>query len=380
MSVESHLKGQLAFLRRSGLTVHVIARDTGRLDRILHEDGVSGHSRPLRRDPSPFADIAGLAMLLIDIARLRPRMVVYGTPKGALLASMAARVIGVPHRVYLVFGIRAETASGVTRRILLSGEALAMRLSTVQVAVGAGLMKRMRDLGLPTGNIVVVGAGSANGVDVQHFRAARAERTSIETQPIHSDAVRPTVVGFVGRITADKGIDVLVGALVELRTSFPQFRLRLVGPPESLESLSDATRAALAQPWVTMTGDLPDTASAYPEMDIFCLPSRREGLPTVILEAAAAGVPIVATNATGVADVVIDGVTGTIVEIDAVHDLAAAILAVASDPYSAKVKAVAAQQFVAERFDQTVVWEQMRMFYSRMLSGSDEEAPHGSER
>lgn len=364
ISVQSHLGGQLGYLRRCGFRPYVIARDTGSLRRVLDENNVSGHSRRLERDPAPFADVVALFALIRDIRRLRPGLIVYGTPKASLLASVASFLTRVPRRTYFVFGIRAETASGIMRRILLLAERLVLAASTDVLAVGESLKARMATLGLPTAKVRILGSGSANGIDVRHYADiaegvdARARARREFDLPLEAE-----VVGFVGRITPDKGIDALVASIEKLRSAGRDTCLLLVGPTENVRDLLVSTREAMTAPWVRVIGSIPDTALAYPAMDVFCLPSRREGLPTVVLEAAAAGIPIVATEATGVRDV-LDERTGTIVPIDDPVALAHAITMLLDDPDRARRLALQAKRTVSERFDHEVVWRNLAEHYS----------------
>lgn len=368
ISVASHLRGQLAYLRRKGMSTYVIARDTGLLNEILEEDRVRGHSRPFERNPAPIADLRGLFWLIRDLRRLRPKAIAYGTPKASLLASIAGLLTGVRRRTYFIYGIRSETATGLLRRVLLCAERIVIAASTDVLAVSSSLRGRMSELGLPVRKVRVLGAGSANGVDVQHFRLVAGEhRSRSRSRALFGLPESATVIGFVGRLTPDKGLDSLLSAAQALRDSHTDLHVLLVGPREDIAGLQPHTRELLSQPWVRQTGDLSDTAIAYPAMDVFCLPSRREGLPTVLLEAASAGVPIVATDATGVSDVVAPG-TGVVVPVDAVDALTTALDATLCDPSSARALAHRARERVAAEFDRSVVWERLADYYEQRPS------------
>lgn len=364
ISVESHLKGQLAYLAERGIRPYVIARDTGLLDEILEADGVKGHSRAFERNPAPFHDLKGLAWLLRDLRRLRPRAIAYGTPKASLLASIAGAAMRVRRRTYFIYGIRAETATGWLRRVLLYAERIVIAASTDVLAVGSSLRERMSELGLPVRKVRVLGAGSANGVDVRHFREEfEASGARARARTLFGLPDRSIVIGFVGRLTPDKGLDTLFAAAESVRAEHPDLQLLLVGPRENITDLQSRTRGLLSQGWVHETGSLPDTAIAYPAMDVFCLPSRREGLPTVLLEAAAAGVPIVATDATGIRDIV-TAETGVVVPVDDADALADALDDMIRDHAQARAFARCAQERVAAEFDSPVVWERLAKYYA----------------
>ena len=141
----------------------------------------------------------------------------------------------------------------------------------------------------------MLASGSANGVDLSRFfptperRAAAAEKRRKLGIP---DSV--PVVGFVGRLTRDKGIVELVEAYSELKTSFPELRLLLVGSFEKEDPLPPSVRRAIEEdPQIVCTNFVEDTSIHYHIMDVLALPSYREGFPTVALEASAAEKPIV---------------------------------------------------------------------------------------
>lgn len=364
VSVQSHLRGQLGYLRGQGMNISLLASDTGLLQGILEADDISGTHIRMERDPSPARDARSLVNILRHIRRLAPRTVVYGTPKASLLTSIASWLLRVPNRVYFLYGLRAESMHGVGRFLMVATEKVIVALSTHVISVGEDLIARASSMGIDSRRMRVLGAGSANGVDARRYAIAGAS-ASLRASLRSSNAIPPEaiVVGFVGRLTPDKGLDVLLEALVEVRATFPHLYLVLAGPDEGIGRLRPSTQRQLSEPWVVELGNVVDTAHLYAGMDIFCFPSRREGLPTVLLEASAAGVPIVATNATGVRDVVRDGVTGLVSPVDDVGALRDALLRILDDGAYASALAVEAQRRAICDFDQEVVWESLRDFY-----------------
>ncbi|MDI3195997.1 glycosyltransferase [Pseudarthrobacter sp. AL07] len=364
ISVGSQLHGQLGYLRSRGLRVAVASADTGVLETIAARDQVAAYGLPIKRDPSVVADLHALAVVFALMRRLAPRVVVYGTPKASLLGAIASWALRVPRRVYCVYGLRAETMSGYRRRLMLLIEKTIIFLSTDVVAVGHGLREEMLAAGI-SGDVMVFGKGSANSVDMAAYKRRgqdEALRFSFrEQQGIPRNAM---VVGYVGRITADKGIDTLIEAMRLLREELGDVYLLLVGPDEALNGLQQLTIAVLDEYWVCRTGNVVDTSSVYAAMDVFCLPSRREGLPTVLLEAAASGTPIVATNATGVRDVIPDASCGHIVSIDDGKGLAAALRSVLENPVAAASMANHTQGLVSKEFNRERLWAIQYSFYA----------------
>lgn len=371
VSVYSQLRGQLGYLRARGMDVHLITRDTGVLARVVGEDGVRGVAINMERDPSFLADLKSLREIAWELGSLRPHLVVYGTPKAALLGAIAAWVLRVPRRVYFLYGLRAETMTGLGRLVMLASERLIVRLSTEVLVVGRGLKDRAGQLGIDTGRMRVLGRGSANGIDFEKY--SQAGKDTARRRDVRNALSLPLdarVVGFVGRVTADKGIDVLVEAVACARRDVENTFLVIVGPDEGIDHLDPTTRSLMTEPWVCLVGNVPETADYYAAMDVVCLPSRREGLPTVLLEAGAAGVPIVATDATGTSDLVEDMVTGLVVPIDDAVSLAAALARVLLDQALGRCLAEAALSRVKLDFDQAVVWQHLHKFYTTEIPGS----------
>lgn len=364
VSVSSQLRGQLGYLRRKGLKVAVASGDTGLLGKVAAEDQVPVYGLPIERDPSLIADLRALLVIFALIRKLRPRVVVYGTPKAALLGAIASWVLGVPRRIYCVYGLRLETLSGYRRQLMLLVEKVITGLSTDVIAVGEGLRKQMHAAGI-RGRVKVFGRGSANSIDIAGYQRHGGEESTRVSFREHLGVPQDAkAVGYVGRITGDKGMDALIGAMRLLREELGDVYLVLVGPDEALGGLEQSTVAAFDEYWVCRPGNVDETSIVYPSLDVFCLPTRREGLPTVLLEAAAAGTPIVATNATGVVDVIPDGRFGHVVSIDDVRGLAKALRSVLENPQEAALMARRAQLFVLQEFDRNRLWEMQYRFYA----------------
>lgn len=335
----------------------IAAGDTGRLAEVGRREGVATHALPLARRPSPVDDLRGLAALVRLLVRLRPAVVVYGTPKAALLTALTSALTRVPRRVHVLHGLRLETQTGAARRVGLAVERLVARVSTETVAVSRPLVETCRELGIPTDTTTVLGEGSVGGVDVARFAlAARDDGLRAALRARHGIRDDEPVIGFVGRITADKGIPTLVAAVEALRDRGLPAHLVLVGPDEGIDELPAATRRLLDGEGFHLHGPAEHATEVMSGFDVFSLPSRREGLGTVVLEASASSVPVVVSDAPALTDVVEHGVTGLVTPRDDVDALADALEALLVDRERAEAMAAAALRSVSERFDQADVW------------------------
>lgn len=363
------MRGFPQYLANSGWDVHVVSSPGPLLDELDGAPGVTTHSIAMARKPAPLADLIALGRWILLLARLRPDVTSVGTPKAGLLGGLASLLMRVPSRVYLVRGLPLESAAGASFWLLRAMERLAFATAHSAVAVSPSLKSRVLDLGLVRPEkISVLGAGSSNGVDLVLFDRARADPDECASlsERLGLDAGVP-VIGFVGRLTADKGLVHLADARAVLEENGIDHQLLVVGGIDdgaavpALKRLRGTGRAPIE------TGHVRDTVPFYHLMDILCLPTRREGFPNVVLEAAAAGVPAVTTDATGAVDSVIDGVTGFVTNQHSPKDLARALTELMGDASKRHSMGAMSRRHAEENYGQVRVWSLFENYYSQSL-------------
>jgi glycosyltransferase involved in cell wall biosynthesis len=221
--------------------------------------------------------------------------------------------------------------------------------------------------------IVVFGSGSCNGVDASHFAATpQIVRRAAQLRHQLGIPLGAPVVLFVGRLTCDKGIPELIKAFSQLVVRFPELRLLLAGCFEDGDPLPSDTRRCLeTHPHVIFAGAVPDTAPYYAAADVLVLPSHREGLPTVVLEAQAAGVPVVGASATGIVDVIADGQTGLLFPVGNAAALTEAIARLITDGALATKLGLAGQEQVRSKFRQEQIWQALHREYLEVLQRNE---------
>ncbi len=352
------LRGQAAFLRGAGFGVQAIASPGPELRAFGDAEKVPVHAVAMARQIAPLRDLAALWRLWRLLREIRPAVVDAHTPKAGLLGMISATLARTPVRVYHLHGLRFITTSGWKRRLLRLTERISCGLAHRVLAVSPSVRDIAVEEGLcPPWKIAVLLGGTVNGVDAT--RRFRPQPESVRTaarsaQGIPHDAL---VVGFVGRLARDKGIVELALAWRELRAD-PRLHLLLVGPVDPTDMLPRELLADLgADPRVHMTGVVDDTPPRYAAMDVVALPTYREGFPQIALEAAAMGLPLVATAVSGCVDAVRDGVTGTLVPARDGGALAAAIRRYLRDPALRAAHGAAARRRVLAEFSQDAIQE-----------------------
>jgi glycosyltransferase involved in cell wall biosynthesis len=259
----------------------------------------------------------------IRLARARQIQVLHSHGKGAgLYGRIAARLTGAA-AIHTFHGIHPAGYGG----LYLPLERALARRSFAVVHVSESQAAEARALGLtPAGRTRVI----VNGVDAASVRAAagrgRLSRAALGLGP------EALVLATVARFDPVKGLDVLLRALPLLAARVPEAQLLIVGDGPERDSLCALAQTLGPGARVVFAGALPDAARVLPLVDLYVTASRREGLPTAVLEAMACGLPVLATEAPGHVDAVEPEVTGRLVPLDDPPALAAAAAALLRDP------------------------------------------------
>lgn len=365
-SVKLLLRGQLAFMKRQGFEVIVVTSHGPDVGLVREREGVEVVSVAMTRNPGGLADLRSLREMRSTLARLRPDIVNASTPKAGLLGMIAARALSVPVRIYLLRGLRLETEKGVLRAVLGTTERIASSCAHEIVCVSESLRKRFVDGRFARASKTkVLGEGSSNGVDVEHFAHTSKATTLGVARSLGLDPVGPTI-GFVGRLSKDKGIDILLDSFARIREHNPQARLLMIGGDLADEEVDPSLRARVERAsGVIAIGRVDDLAPYYPLMRVLAFPSRREGFPNVPLEAACAGVPTVAFRTTGVVDAVVHDRTGLLVD---ERHFSSAVSRYLDNPALRNAHGEAARTRATRSFANEVVWRAWADEYRRLLA------------
>jgi glycosyltransferase involved in cell wall biosynthesis len=304
----------------------------------------------MHRCIAPFSDLVSLVRLWQVLGKYKPDLVEFSTPKAGLLGMIASWLRGVPRRIYMLRGLKLERSRGVKRWILLTAERVACLCAHRILCNSKSLRAEALALSLaPAAKLIVLGEGSSNGVDVDRF--------SPGTSPVRAQFSIPRdapIIGFVGRLTRDKGLPELIAAFDRILLAEPSAHLLLVGWFDRAEDALDAElrRRILTHPRIHCTGFAADTAPYYRGMDLMVLPTWREGFPNAILEAAATGIPVITTLSTGARDAVVPEVTGLLIPPGYPEAIVEAVLNLLRDPERRISMGRAARAWVTEHYSE----------------------------
>lgn len=369
LSLRFLLLNQLRFLREAGYDVTGISAP-GEHAAAVEEAGIRHIAVPMTRRVTPLADLAALVRLYAVLRRERFTIVHVHTPKPALLGQLAARAARVPVIVNTLHGLtfRDDTPRG-RRRLLVLLEKLCAAMSDFILSQNPDDIETfVREGVAPRDKLRFLG----NGVDITRFDPARVPAGALERLRAEF-GIRPgdRVVGFIGRLVVEKGILELVEAMAEVARDVPNVRLLVVGPSGGEKSdaiaASDA-RFDAVRPFAIFTGLRHDVPELLSLMDVFVLPSHREGFPRSAMEAAAMGRPAIVTDITGCRETVRDGENGYLFPRGDAGALAAKIRAVLLDPERARALGEAGRRLAEERFDERIVFRIVTDTYRELLA------------
>jgi glycosyltransferase involved in cell wall biosynthesis len=307
---------------------------------------------------------------------------------GSLSGRMAARLRRIPV-VYTKHGqARVPNDRGILppppgpfARFLnrIAARVLADRV----IAVSEGVRQELEETGISPSMITAI----LNGIDMSPYkrRARRPSTRSSARSSTQSSSQPPTqpadgqdgtdrrsfLIGTLARLSPPKGIDTMIEAAKIVIASYPSVRFVIAGTGPLETDLSRKVRDLRLEPYVRMPGFVDDVPGFLAGLDLYVLPSDTEGTPLALIEAMAAGLPVVATRVGGVPEVVIDGVTGLLVPPRQPKALAQAIVRLLVDPDLAKSMGASGRERAETVFDAKVTAEKTVEVYRDVLASKE---------
>jgi glycosyltransferase involved in cell wall biosynthesis len=338
----------LQALLAKGLDVHVVAPDLPGAEDIRSELvtlGITLHEIGLKRTgTNPVADLGTMVELWRLMRRIRPDYVLGYTIKPVIYGSLAAWLAYVPNRFSLVTGLgyaftgEASGKRGLLRKLIQRLYRFGLSKSHkvfFQNPDDQALFRQLDLLPACIPSCVVNGSG----VDVVDYSIA----------PLPE---KPSFL-LIARLLGDKGVREYAIAASRVKVQYPQASFKLVG---WIDNNPDAIAQRELDEWVSsgaleFLGKLVDVHPAIAGCNVYVLPSYREGTPRTVLEAMAMGRPVITTDAPGCRETVVDGDNGFLVPVQAVDELAIAMIRFIEDPKLVASMGVRSRQIAEEKYD-----------------------------
>ena len=318
LSLQKLLEGQLNFMQQE-YEVVAVSSDEKRLKKLGEKIGVRTFAVEMTRKITPNKDIYAVWKLYLFLKKEQPLIVHAHTPKAGITGMLAAKMAGVPVRLYTVAGIPEADTREIKWKVMKKIERLTFACAT---KIFPNSLK-MHDYLLQNNyalesKLKVIGKGSSNGIDTKHFDPGRYLQTEKKKfRQLNNIPGDDKVFIFVGRFVRDKGINELIAAFEKLHREFEGVSLLLVGFfEEKLDPLAVTTVKKIKEhPKILNVGYQDDVRPFFAYADILVFPSYREGFPNVVLQAAAMGLPAVVTNINGCNEIIRDGINGYIIPV-----------------------------------------------------------------
>lgn len=343
-------------MRAQGWQVTAVCSD-GPLIGAMRAAGYTIETLPIARSMNPLLALRSLVALTRLFRRERFDVLHAHTPVAALIGRLAARLAGVPLVVYTAHGFYFhDEMRGWKRALFVALERLGGRFTDLLLSQSTeDAEDAVRERIAPRERVLAIG----NGIAVARFDPAKVGSgdTVRDALGISRDSF---VIGMIGRQVREKGIAEFLAAAVLVAEAHPRVCFLLVGErlasdhAAGIDAEFAAARAALGRRLVApgLRSDVPQLLAA---MDLFCLPSWREGMPRTIIEAMVMGKPVLATDIRGAREEVVPEVTGLLVPTRAPEALARAMERFVADPEWARRLGRAGRERALQLYDEEKV-------------------------
>jgi len=356
---------QLLYFKEKGYKEYIICSPSKELTLLSQKYKFEYKEFTVSRRISLIKDLHAIYNTARFIKKEKIDVITGHTPKGALIAMLAAYIIRVPVRIYFRHGLVYETSKGCKRKILILIDRLSALMSTKVVCVSPSVSKiSLEDKLNKDSKQCLLSKGTCNGIDINRFNINNVFNI-IELKEKLGLLNSNFVIGFTGRLVKDKGIIELVRAFNKLHKRYPNIVLLLVGMLEDRDALpEDIVKYIRQMPSIINTGYVSNFVieKYYALMDVFVLPSYREGFPTSVLEASSMELPIITTKVTGCIDSIINGKTGIFVDNNFIS-IANAIETLYLDKKKRLDYGINGRKFVVDNFDQQIIWKEIEKLY-----------------
>ena len=363
----SQLWNQVEYCRDRGMDVMLVSSSGPELSEVEFKQGLKHKIIEIPRSLNLWKDWIAFCKLIYLFSVHKFDIVHSTTPKAGLLTSLAAFIARVPIRIHTWTGQQWVTLNGPIRYISKLADRLIGILNTQCYADSKSQRQFLIDEKIvKPEKIFVIGYGSLAGVCVDRFNSERwplsEKRKLRESLGILEGS---KVLVFIGRITRDKGIAELIAAFLKIINSDYNADLVLVGPLDQecggKRSIDSDLIKRSSRIHYTGYQQCPEYYLSI--ADIFCLPSYREGFGSIVIDAAALGLPTIGSNIPGLVDSIEDGKTGILFPVGDIEALTMIMLDFLESPKKYEKMRMSAKARVAEYFTADLLYGALKVFY-----------------
>ena len=314
LSLKYLLFNQMRYMKENGFEVIMVSSEGKEWPDLIKNEGCQHRIVHMTRKMTPFTDLKSLWQLYRLFRKEKPDIIHSHTPKAGLLAMLAAKMAGVRIRIHTIAGLRFMTATGITRRILISMEKRTGKAARYVWPNSYSLLNYIKQHKLVNEKkLEVIGHGSSNGVDLNRFSVSvlRPEKLNEIKQLLNYDEDCFYILNM-GRIVKDKGIDEVLKSFAIVHAADSKLRLIVLGAFEDdLDPVSDQAREILKTHPAIIHIDWHDDVEYFMHLShLLVHASYREGFPNTLLQAGAMNCPIICSAIEGSIDIVTHKETG----------------------------------------------------------------------
>jgi len=361
------LFNQLKFIQGLSFEVSAVCSE-GKWVKEIEKQGIKVKIINFNRDFNVFVHIICFFKLLSYFKKEKFDIICTHTPVPGLLGQIAARAAGIPIVVNTIHGFYFQNKDKwLKRKLFILAEKIAAKCSDLIFFVNREDIKTAKKEKICRPEIIRYFGG---GIDCQRFDPNRFSKEFISVKKNALGVGNKKVVGIVARLVKEKGYMDLFLAFKKVLAKFPDTVLLMAGPKEPKKK--DAVKLSTIKDHgledkVIFLGGRTDVDEIYLLMDVFVLPSYREGLGISLLEASAMEKPVVACNIRGCREAVEDGKTGLLVPLKNPQKLAETIIYLLENPKIAQEMGQRGRVKVLKEFNEQLVFGRIKKEYERLI-------------
>lgn len=368
ISLKFMLIGQLKFLKNQGYEVYVVC-SPGKWLKDIEKQGIKVKTITIKRKISPISDLIAFWKMFFYFKKEKFHIIHTHTLKPEFWAQIAGKLAKVPIIINTIHGFNlTEGHVSLKQKLFIFLERIAAKCSDVIFSVSKAVIKTAIKEKICSSDLLRY---LGRDIDTNRFDASRFSKGFILDKKKHF-GIDPNkkIIGIVARLVGEKGYLELFEAFRKVLNRLPNTLLLVVGPkePEKRDAIDpNIVKRYNIQNNVIFLGERTDVDEIYALMDIFVLPTYREGVGASILEASAMERPVIATNTGGCPEAIDNGITGILIPLKNVEKLSQAIIYLLNNPEKAKQMGRLGRKKILREFSQELIFDRMETEYQRLI-------------